>query len=228
MLAELPVAERAYDYENAFYLTCSPGRVGKLLAHFELYRLASTVPGAYVECGVFKGASFARFAAFRHLFETEETRPMVGFDTFDTFPDTAFEADKSRRQRFVDTAGADSLSVGQLAHLLQQKGCGGNVSLVAGDICQTVPDFVERHPEFRIALLHVDVDVFEPTDVVMRRLAPLVVPGGVIVLDDYGVFPGATRAVDDYLAGRAERIRKFPYSLAPAYVVCDPPARIGT
>jgi hypothetical protein len=227
MLAELPVPERAYEYENAFYLTCSPGRIGKLLAHYELYRLASSVPGAYVECGVFKGASFARFAAFRHLFETEETRRLVGFDTFDTFPDTLFEADKGRRRRFVDSAGADSVSVGQLEDLLHQKGCAANVTLVAGDICLTVPEFVERNPEFRIALLHVDVDVFEPTDIVMRVLAPLVVPGGIIALDDYGVFPGATKAVDSYLAGRSERIRKLPHSLAPAFVVKEQEPRVG-
>jgi hypothetical protein len=55
---------------------------------------------------------------------------------------------------------------------------------------------------------------------------PLIVPGGVLVLDDYGVFPGETRAVDDYFRGRAVEIRKFPFCMSPCFIVKDaaPPA----
>jgi hypothetical protein len=68
-------------------------------------------------------------------------------------------------------------------------------------------------------MLHVDVDTLEPSQVVMNLLAPRVVPGGVLVLDDYGIFPGATKAIDDFMAGRSERMQKFPYAHAPAFVV---------
>jgi hypothetical protein len=223
---QIPAPELAYEYENGFYLSCAPGRIGKLLAHYELAASVRNVPGAYVECGVFKGASFARFAAFRHLFESEGTRRLVGFDTFGKFPETAFEADVEQRRRFVASAGDESISVDQLMDVLGRKNCQANVELVAGNILETVPDYVRRHPELRIALLHVDVDVFEPTDVVMRTLAPLVVPGGVIILDDYGIFPGATQAIDAYLRGRREHIRKFPFALAPAYIVAGSAAPV--
>jgi len=219
MLPDLPSVEQAYDHENAFYLTCSPGRIGKLLAHHELYQRVRKVAGAFVECGIFKGSSLARFAMFRHLFESEETRALIGFDVFGKFPETEFEADKDRRDRFIRTAGDESISVEQLQEVLAQKGCGRNVTLVVGDICHTVPAFVAEHPELRIALLHVDVDILEPSQVVMKTLAPLVVPGGIIVLDDYGIFPGATVAADAFLVGRSERIQKLPYAFAPAFVV---------
>ena len=219
MLPDLPSIEQAYDHENAFYLTCSPGRIGKLLAHHELYQRVQKVAGAFVECGIFKGSSLARFAMFRHLFESEETRALIGFDIFGKFPETEFEADKDRRDRFIRTAGDESISVEQLQAVLAQKGCGRNVTLVVGDICHTVPAFVAEHPELRIALLHVDVDILEPSQVVMKTLAPLVVPGGIIVLDDYGIFPGATMAADEFLTGRSERIQKLPYAFAPAFVV---------
>lgn len=219
MLATLPSTRDAYEHENAFYLTCSPARIGKLLAHHQLYQRATTLPGAIVECGVFKGASFARFAAFRHLFEAAETRPLIGFDTFGKFPETAFAADYERRQQFVNAAGEDSVSESQLREMLGHKDCAKNVTLVAGDICETVPAFVAGHPELRIALLHVDVDIYEPTRAVMQHLAPLVVRGGVIVFDDYGIFPGATLAVDQFMADRVERIEKLPYASAPAFVI---------
>ena len=219
MLTHLPAVEAAYDHENAFYLTCAPGRVGKLIAHYELYQRAQGVAGAFVECGIFKGSSLARFAMFRHLFESEETRALIGFDVFGKFPETNFDADKDRRSRFIKSAGDESISVEQLQTVLAQKGCGTNVTLIVGDICHTVPAFVAEHPELRIALLHVDVDILEPSQIVMNTLAPLVVPGGVIVLDDYGIFPGATKAVDEFMAGRRERIQKLPFALAPAFVI---------
>ena len=215
----LPSPEHAYDHENAFYLTCAPGRIGKLLAHYELYQRAKNLPGAFVECGIFKGPSFARFAMFRHLFETDETRALVGFDIFGKFPETAYEGDKAPRAQFITSAGDESISLEQLRSVLAQKGCGKNVVLVPGDICQTVPAYANEHPELRIALLHLDVDIYEPSSVVMNVLAPRVVPGGVIILDDYGIVPGATKAVDDYLAGRRERIQKYPFALAPAYII---------
>lgn len=219
MLASLPSAADAYEHENGFYLSCSPARVGKLLAHHELYQRARLVPGAYIECGVFKGASFARFAMFRHLFESDETRALIGFDTFGPFPETTFAADRPRRTEFVTRAGAESISEAQLRETLARKACGANVTLIGGDICETVPAFVSAHPELRIALLHVDVDLYEPTRVIMRDLAPRVVRGGVIVLDDYGIFPGATLAIEEHLAGRPELVQKVPYAAAPAFVV---------
>jgi hypothetical protein len=219
MLAKLPSVEDAYEHENAFYLTCAPGRIGKLLAHYELYQRAQRIAGAFVECGVFKGSSLARFAMFRHLFESEETRTLIGFDVFGKFPETECDADKDRRERFIQSAGDESISVEQLQKVLGDKGCGNNVTLVVGDICHTVPAFIADHPELRIALLHVDVDILEPSQVVMNVLAPLVVPGGVVVLDDYGIFPGATKAIDDFMAGRPEQIQKLPYALAPAFFI---------
>src|SRR5438477_4141062 len=146
MLSHLPSVEKAYDHENAFYLTCTPGRVGKLLAHYELYRRAQRVAGAFLECGIFKGSSLTRFAMFRHLFESEETRALIGFDVFGKFPETDFDADKARRDRFINSDGDESISVEQLRQVMAHKGCGNNVTLICGDICHTVPAFIVQQP----------------------------------------------------------------------------------
>ncbi len=78
--------EKQWDYENGFYLTSHVTRLGKLLAHFELYKSITGLPGHIVECGVYKGASLVRFASFRQLLESPHSRKIVGFDTFGTFP----------------------------------------------------------------------------------------------------------------------------------------------
>lgn len=139
MLDDLPSPDEAYAHENAFYLTCSPARIGKLIAHVELYRQASHVPGAIVECGIFKGASFARLAVARHLFETEGTRPLVGFDTFGAFPATTFEPDQDPRQRFIAIAGAESISVDQLRGVLAHKAVGRTSPWLRGTSARRCP-----------------------------------------------------------------------------------------
>ncbi len=53
-MIKLPNFKKSYDYENNFYLTCSSGRIGKSLAHYELYNMAKKSTGEIVECGVFK------------------------------------------------------------------------------------------------------------------------------------------------------------------------------
>jgi hypothetical protein len=219
-LIDLPDSAKAYDFENAFYQSCKPERIGKLLAHYELYKLASGLAGAYMECGIFKGPSFLRFAMFRRLFESASERELVGFDIFGRFPRTAGSEDKEMLERFLASAGEEGLSQAQLQQLLRDKDCAENVTLVEGDILKTVPRFVKGRPDLRIALLHLDVDLFEPSYCVLENLYPHMVAGGILILDDHDVFPGATRAVENYFSGRPERIQRHPWIGAPTYIVC--------
>jgi hypothetical protein len=215
----LPDPKKSYYYENAFYLTCQPSRIAKLIAHYELYKLSIGVPGAIIECGVFKGASFIRFASFRHLFETSESRDLFAFDIFGKFPETSFDPDKEKLQEFITAAGDESISKDQLLDVLESKECQRKIKLVEGDILETVPKFVEKHPELKISLLHLDVDIYEPSRCILEHLFPCLSQGGILVLDDYSIFPGATKAVDEFFLNRSEKVRKLPYCYAPHYII---------
>jgi predicted O-methyltransferase YrrM len=63
-----------------------------------------------------------------------------------------------------------------------------------------------------IALLHVDVDLYQSHRDCLERFEPLVAPGGVIAFDEYRnpTWPGATRAIDEYFGDRPSRIQKAP------------------
>jgi hypothetical protein len=215
---ELPSAEKSWEYENGFYLTCQPNRLGKFLAHYELFKETLHLPGAIVECGVFKGISLCRFAMMRELFGNADSRHIIGFDIFGDFPQTEFEDDKSYRQRYVDAAGSQSIGKEQLEAVLGNKGVGRNLELVAGNICETVPRYLEENPHLRISLLNLDVDIYEPSVTILEHLYPRLVPGGVLVLDDYGVFPGETTAVDEYFRDQQVEIQKFPFAATPSFV----------
>jgi Macrocin-O-methyltransferase (TylF) len=217
-MIELPDPARSWEYENGFYLTCETARIGKLLAHYELFKMVHELPGAIVECGVFKGASLVRFAAFRDLLGSTSAKQIVGFDTFAAFPATGYDPDAAMREHLIEVAGSESIARSQLREILERRGIDRCVELVEGDILQTVPAYVEQHPELRIALLNLDTDIYEPARVILEHLYPRIVPGGLLVLDDYGVFPGESDALDAYFAGNDVEIRAFPFSLTPAYV----------
>jgi hypothetical protein len=218
-MIELPDLRQDFLWENNFYLSCGTERVGKFIAQYEAYRMTTDVSGEIVECGVFKGASLARFAAFRRLLTGPHRKRIVAFDTFGRFPEASFCSDRVKRERFVQVAGDQSIAESQMLQVLEHKGCEQDVDLVAGDICETVPRYVREHRGMRISLLNLDVDLYEPSCVVLEHLFPKMETGGVLLLDDYGFFPGETKAVDEFFRDKGVEIRSFPFCAKPRYIV---------
>lgn len=204
----LPSSKNAFEYENNFYLSCHPGRIGKWIAHYELFKRASRREGALVECGVFKGLSFLRFALFREcLGDTHKT--LIGFDTFGKFPGAHFPEDKPVLEAFFKDAGDRSISRKDLLAVLIRANLNRNIELVAGDIVKTVPEYVKKRPDLRLSLLNLDVDLYEPSVVILEWLYPRLVKGGILLIDDYNGFPGETKAVDEFFRGTKVTLRRF-------------------
>lgn len=215
----LPDFGKTFEYENNFYLSCNTTRIGKMLAHYELYKMASNIPGAIIECGVFKGISLVRFAMFQELFNKQSPKKIIGFDVFDKFPETNFTDDKIPREKFIEEAGEQSISKEQLKQVLKWKGIEKTVELVEGDITLTIPLYVQDHPELKISLLNLDVDIYEPSVTILEYLYPRLVKGGILILDDYNRFPGETKAVNDYFKDKYIRIQKFSFCTTLYYLV---------
>jgi hypothetical protein len=214
----MPDFDDPWAHENGFYLTSDVSRIAKLLAHYELFQRTLGLPGAIVECGVFKGASLVRWATFRQLFGGPMSRHIVGFDMFGEFPGTEWEDDKPVRERFIQAAGSVSISAQQLREVLEHKGIADNVELVEGDICQTLPAYVAEHPALAVSLANLDTDIFEPAVTTLECLWDRIVPGGILVLDDFGVFPGETAAIREFFSDHHVRLEKLAYNNTPTFV----------
>lgn len=210
--------ERQFEFENGFYATAPVHRISKFVAHLDLFRRSSGLPGEIVECGVFKGNSLFRWIKLRSLLENPFSRRVIAFDVFGEFPDGDYEPDRILRERFIAEAGSRGIGVERMREVLAHHDLDVNVELVPGDILRTVPDYLQRVPQLKISLLHIDVDLYEPTRVALEVLFPRVVAGGIVVLDDYGAFPGANRAIDDYLRDRPERVQKLPFANAISFI----------
>ena len=211
-------SDKRFDYENGFYTTLTESRIGKFLAHYVLYKRIINLPGEIVECGVFQGNSFIRFAHFRNLLENTNSRKIIGFDTFGKFPQTNFENDKKYLENFIKEAGENSINIDELHKVLDYKNI-TNYELVKGDINYTVPKYCIDNPQLNICLLHIDTDVYEPAATILDNFWNKIVKGGIIVCDDYGTFPGETKAVNDFLSLKGLTINKLSIAHIPAYII---------
>lgn len=216
----------SFFYENAFYLTAPSIRIKKLLVHYELFKMAVDLPGDIVECGVFKGASLSRFAKFRDIFQGGSLKKVVGFDVFGEFPlpeGKYVEDDAVSRRKFIDDAGAHSITEDNLMQFLENSGVSENIDLIKGDISKTIPEFLKENPGFKVALLNIDLDLYKPTFDCLRYFYGRVSEGGIIILDDYNGFPGATKAIDEFFKDKKPRveIKTFRWASSPAYIIVN-------
>lgn len=216
----LPDLNDSFKYENFFYLSCESSRIEKLLMQYSVFCKSLKIPGAIVECGVFKGASFSRYAMFRKIHNVED-KLLIGFDAFGLFPETSFVDDMKLRGEFIEIDGKEGISIEQLNAVLENKSCSINTQLIKGDICETVPSYVKDNPNFKISFINLDVDIYEPSKSVLENLYPLLTSGGVLLLDNYSEFPGETKAVDDYFKDKDVIIQKQGINKHIYYVVKD-------
>ncbi len=210
---------KKWDYENGFYLTCETGRIGKFMNHLDIYKKILDLPGDILEFGVFKGNSFVRLLSFRDLLEDQNSRKVIGFDAFGKFPnELESERDVDFASNHDDVAGY-GISDLDLKNHLETKGL-SNFELVKGDLIKTLPKFIENNPSLQISLLHIDVDIYEPSLVILESLWDKIVPGGILMLDDYGLIEGETVAVDEYFSNKNDIvINKSKYHSSPSYIV---------
>jgi hypothetical protein len=77
-----------------------------------------------------------------------------------------------------------------------------HIRFIKGKVEDTLP----AHLPERIALLRLDTDWYASTRHELIHLYPRLAEGGVIIIDDYGFWRGARRAVDEYLAESGARL----------------------
>ncbi len=121
---------------------------------------------------------------------------------------------------FIDTfetTGGYGLDIEEVSTLLNLKGF-ENFQLIKGNVFDTLPAYLETNPETRLSFLHLDMDVKEPTDFALEILYERVVPGGLIVFDDYNAVAGETISVDDFSRKYKLKIEKLPFYNVPSFI----------
>jgi len=174
-----------------------------------LHQLAR-IEGAIVECGTYRGATLL---GMTHVMTVRGLRPRIyGLDSFEGFPEPRPEDAQpdGRMHPEVHRGALGDTSYEALLRRIELIGWSDRITVLKGYFDQTLPRLA--HEKFSVA--HLDCDLYESYKVCLQFVYPRMLPGGLIVLDDYklpaNVYPGADRAVDEFFADKREKPERLP------------------
>ncbi len=205
----------------------------KFLARQEVFMKQLPVNGSVVELGVARGVSLMTWAHLSAIYEpVNYLREIIGFDTFSGFADvhekdkkTSAISEHTQKGGFMVESGMKedierSIEVYDVTRFL---GHIPKVKLVQGDLMQTLPQYLDENPHLVVSLLHLDVDLYEPTKLALELLTPRMPKGAVILFDELNMrqFPGETLAAMETLGLNNLRLQRFPYATCMSYAVLE-------
>ena len=168
------------------------------------YIVHHNIEGDVVECGVWRGGSMLATAeALEHFNST--SRNLYLYDTYEGMPpptddDVSYADEKAEKMLKNEKDKEDShiwatSSLERVKQTLSLSNYPSNlVHYIKGKVEDTIPGTIPQ----RIALLRLDTDWYESTKHELIHLYPRLVKGGVLIIDDYGFWKGARKAVDEY------------------------------
>jgi hypothetical protein len=192
----------------------------RFLAMYEIFKRILPVKGSIVECGVFRGFGTMSWAKLSAILEPENlTRRIYGFDTFAGFPSLAPQDASANPNSPNQVGDLHANSYDELLELIaaydQDRYLGHipKVELIKGDICQTIPSFLNSHQHLLVSMLFLDMDLYEPTLAALKAFVPRMPAGALIVFDelDNPKWPGETLAMLEHAAGRPLRLQRLEW-----------------
>jgi O-methyltransferase len=192
---------RIYERSRAYSMTS----IDRMYGLYEAVRYleAKRIPGAFVECGIWRGGS-SMVMALSLLDGGAPTRDFYLYDTYSGMsPPTDKDVDLAggiAQQKFekFDRGDHSEWCYASLEEVQQNLRSTGypedRMRFVRGKVEETIPNVV---PE-TIALLRLDTDFYESTYHELTHLYPRLMPGGVLIIDDYGHWKGSREATDQY------------------------------
>lgn len=185
------------------------------VANLEVVNNFRHLKGPIVECGVWRGGMSGGMAQL-----LGEKRKYYLFDSFEGLPDVqdvdgeaaiAWQNNKDSED-YLDNCRAEMSFAQNCMAMSPAK----DVSIVKGWFSESLPeyDFADE-----ISILRLDGDWYESTMDCLVHLYPKVEEGGVVIIDDYYVWDGCSRAVHDYLSANKLPVRIEQSSLGIGFIV---------
>jgi O-methyltransferase len=193
------------------------------------YIVRHQIPGAVVECGVWRGGSM-QAVAFTLLSLGDVERDLHLFDTFEGMPPPT--ADDTRKtedgvvsaEQLLATSDKESrmwaiAGLDDVRQAMSETGYPAEkVHYHPGLVEETTPG---QAPD-KIAILRLDTDWYSSTKHELEHLYERLSPGGVLILDDYGDWDGARKATDEWLTKTGESLFLAP--MGSGRIAVKPPA----
>lgn len=226
MYRESPLSEEHLVCNFGLYTRSSV--LVKTLVLNELYEMILPVPGVIMEFGTWWGQNLIMYENLRAIYEPfNKTRKIIGFDTFGGYAgfsehdrpgDVVTEGGYATTPDYPDYL-RELLAVNEgnnvLGHIRNQH------DVVVGDVIQTVPQYFKSRPETVVALAYCDLALYEPTKACLDAILPHLVPGSVVLLDEFtwSNAPGEAIAFKEAFQDVEYSIHRSRYTAERAIVV---------
>ncbi|NLF24109.1 MAG: crotonobetainyl-CoA--carnitine CoA-transferase, partial [Deltaproteobacteria bacterium] len=227
LLKNTPINDDELLANLGLYLTTKS--LARIIFFYELYKKLVYLHGVVMEFGTRWGQTISLLSILRGMFEPyNRTRRMLAFDTFEglkgmTANDTGANkcADGSYAtpdgyERYLDRLLALQEQLNPLGHLQKYE-------VIKGDVLQTLPDYLKKHPETMISMVVFDMDIYAPTVKTLEMIKPYLFKGSLLVFDELcdEVFPGETIAVREVLDMKNFRFERLPLTSRLSYLVYE-------
>lgn len=218
--------QELYDSYNNFIMSDERKLFFKMYWRMKLFDMVKHLHGDIVECGVFKGAGLILWLKLMDLEQQHSIKKVIGFDFFDPnfVADLPDKIDKALMQQVFDRDSSlkkDDVSLEAITQRITNAGFKPNrYQLVKGDISKTSSEFLIERPGFRISLLYLDLDIDKPTYDTLEALWDRVVPGGLVVFDEYAYHSWSeSNAVDRFIKDRGLKLHNTNIETPTAYII---------
>lgn len=204
--------------------------LARFLARYEIFKLIKNVKGSIVECGVHHGGGVMAWAKLSSDLEPYAIhRKIIGFDTFEGFPDIAVEDKSSYENESLKKKGfcTQYNAYDELLEIIEDYDENrflnqfNKIELVKGDAIKTIPEYVNANKHLIVSLLFLDFDLYEPTKVALETLLPRMPKGAIIAFDEINnqYWPGETMALlEKFSRLNYLEIKKFEFDPNIAYI----------
>ena len=184
------------DYKNLYLSTQVVKHVSKTI-----------IEGDIVECGVWKGGHLIVFKSLCEKYNLD--KKIFAYDTYQGMTcssddDVNWEGEKAidllKNNSAKENDGDNIWCYASLnlvkKNIISVLGNVDNINFIKGDVAKTLKE--KKNLPNKISILRLDTDFYESTKIELETLYPLLQEGGILIVDDYGHWSGAKKAVDEY------------------------------
>jgi hypothetical protein len=183
--------------------------------------IRNNVEGSFVECGIFRGGNIILMSKLLEKHKVEKN--IFAYDTFEGMPlpgeDDLDLRGNSSIDKFLELKNYEKegsqwcyCNIQDVKSNIKKFNINylKNINFIKGKVEETLLD-VKNLPK-KISLLRLDTDFYSSTKIELNILFPLLEKNGILIVDDYGHFMGAKKAVDEFFYEKKAWFHRVDYS----------------
>lgn len=200
--------------------------LSRILFLDHIYKKVLPIQGIVMDIGTRWGQSAILLQTLRAIYEPYNyQRKIVAFDTFTGLtgisePDGKFIENAEGQ---ISTTDGYEKKLHQLMKAHEQTHPLNHIEkfqVIKGDVCDTVPTYIDQHPETLISLAFFDLDLYKPTKQALQSILPRCTKGSILIFDElnYQYCPGETLAVLESLNLKQYSVQRFEHCSRVSFI----------